>query len=587
MKTARGLRAALYARVSTPQQEEEATIESQIAAVESYAEAEGYELRPEHYYLDQAVSGAKLDRPGLNHLRDAAAGGAFDVVLCLAPDRLARHYPYQWVVMDELQRCGIRLLFVNQLGNADDPAGQFLLGMQALFAEYERTQITERLRRGKLYRMRQGQLLYNRVPYGYHYLRPPAANSGQWVIDPVEAGVVERMFQWYTQEGLTMTAIMMRLNARPAETPARGTRWTFSTVQRVLKQPAYTGRAYYNRTGSCAETVGQPRVHGVGLRQTPTHQERPVSEWVELTVPAIIPEVVWQQAQERMVMNQQFAARHNTQRFYLLRGLLRCGVCGRTLSGRGHANGKNGAVTYSCTNCGKRLQPGTPPHTMTIAGEIIEPIVWAAVRRLLENPQLVEDAWRHEQTPAGAEPDEIDRLQARLRNIEQQWMRLLDAFQSDLLTQAQLAERKEVLDQQRTVLQQRLQVLQQQQRFATAKCQMVADFATFCQQVMDGLHSPTPELQQEVIRLLIDHIVVNEDSIVIKHVIPTDDDCRLLFGRRNQRIGRTAGRCCCIRAFLHSLSCLSLALYKARPSARTPHEQCVLARADRRHGSSA
>lgn len=94
-------------------------------------------------------------------------------VLCLSPDRLARHYPYQWVVMDELQRCGIRLLFVNQLGNADDPAGQFLLGMQALFAEYERTQITERLRRGKLYRMRQGQLLYSRVPYGYRYLRPP------------------------------------------------------------------------------------------------------------------------------------------------------------------------------------------------------------------------------------------------------------------------------------------------------------------------------------------------------------------------------------------------------------------------------
>lgn len=177
-------------------------------------------------------------------------------------------------------------------------------------------------------------------------------------IEPVEAGIVERIFRWCTEEGLTMTAITDRLNACPAETSARGKRWTFSTVERVLKQPAYFGRAYYNRTSSCAETVGQPRVHGAGLRQTPTHQGRPVSEWVELTVPAIIPEMVWQQAQERMAMNQQFAARHNTRRFYLLRGLLRCGICGRTLSGRGHANGKNGAVTYSCTNCGKQLQPG-------------------------------------------------------------------------------------------------------------------------------------------------------------------------------------------------------------------------------------
>lgn len=536
MKTKEGVRAALYARVSTTQQEEEATIESQIAAIEAYAQGAGYEVLADHYYLDQAVSGAKLDRPGLNHLRDAAARGEFDVVLCLAPDRLARHYPYQWVVMDELQRCGIRLLFVNQLGNADDPAGQFLLGMQGLFAEYERTQITERLRRGKLYRMRQGQLLYSRAPYGYQYCPVATAGGGHWLIDPVEAGVVERMFRWYTEEGLTMTAMVDRLNACLPDTPPRGRRWTFSTVQRVLKQSAYCGRAYYNRTGSCAETVGQPRVHGSGLRQTPTHRERPPSEWVELVVPAIISEAVWQQAQERMAMNQHFAARHNTRRFYLLRGLLRCGICGRTLSGRGHVNGTTGPVTYSCTNHGKRLQPDTPPHTMTVAGAVIEPLVWDAVVRLLANPRLIEDAWSHEQTPPGSEPDEAERLQARLRTLERQWTRVLDAFQADLLSQVELAERKRALDQQRDLLQQRLHMLQQQERRADAKSRMIADFSTFCQQILESLHTPTPELQQEVIRLLIDHIVVNEDSILIRHIIPTDDDCRLLFGRRRERI---------------------------------------------------
>ena len=536
MKAERGVRAALYARVSTTQQEEEATIESQIAAIEAYAKQEGYEVLVGHYYLDQAVSGAKLDRPGLNHLRDAAARGEFEVVLCLSPDRMARHYPYQWVVMDELQRCGIRLVFVNQLGSADDPSGQFLLGMQALFAEYERTQITERLRRGKLYRIRQGQLLHCRTPYGYHYIPISAAGGGRWVIDPTESAIVERMFRWYTEEGLTMTAITNRLNESLAETPPRGERWSFSTVQRLLKQPAYYGRAYYNRTVSCEETVGQPRVHGAGMRQTPTHRERPASEWVEMVVPPLISEAIWQQAQERMAMNQQFAARHNTQRFYLLRGLLRCGVCGRTLSGRGHANGKIGDVTYSCTNTGKRRQPDVSPHSMTVAGELIEPMVWAEVCRLLENPHLIEEAWSYEQSPPGGEPDEADRLQARLRTLERQWTRLLDAFQADLLTQAQLAERKTALDQQRDLLQQRLHMLQQQQKHTEAKTRMVEDFTIFCQQVLDGLDTPTPELQQEVIRLLVDHIVVDEDSIVIRHIIPTDDDCRLLFGRRRQRI---------------------------------------------------
>jgi site-specific DNA recombinase len=536
MKTGQGQRAALYARVSTSQQEEEATIESQIAAVEAYAQQAGYRLSGEHYYLDQAVSGAKLDRPGLNHLRDAAARSEFEVVLCLSPDRLARHYPYQWVIMDELQRGGIRLVFVNQLGSAEDPAGQFLLGMQALFAEYERTQITERLRRGRLYRMRQGQLVYARVPYGYRYLPAPKGGSGRWAVDAVEAGVIERMFRWYTEEGLTLTAIMNRLNECLVDTPPRGQRWSYSTVQRVLKQAAYCGRAYYNRTQRCAEGVGQPRVHGVGLRQTPSHQVRPVSEWVELSVPAIIPEAVWQQAQERMAMNQQFAARHNTQRFYLLRGLLRCGICGRTLVGRGHANGATGAVTYTCTQQGQRRQPDVSPHTLTVAGEIIEPLVWAAICQLLENPRLIEDAWADAATPAGAEPDEVDRLQTRLRALEQQWRRLLDAFQADLLTQPALTERKAALDQQREVLQHRLRGLEQQQRHAAAKAHMVADFATFCAQVLEGLHSPTPELKQEVIRLLIDHIEVNEDAIVIRHVIPTDDDCRLLFGRTRSRL---------------------------------------------------
>jgi site-specific DNA recombinase len=82
--------AAVYARVSTLQQEQEATIESQVAAIESYAQGQGYQLLPEYYFLDQAVSGAQLERPGLDRLRDLAAEGIFEVVLCLSPDRLAR-----------------------------------------------------------------------------------------------------------------------------------------------------------------------------------------------------------------------------------------------------------------------------------------------------------------------------------------------------------------------------------------------------------------------------------------------------------------------------------------------------------------
>jgi hypothetical protein len=230
-------------------------------------------------------------------------------------------------------------------------------------------------------------------------------------------------------------------------------------------------------------------------------------------------------------MNQKFAARNNKQHFYLLRGLLVCDVCGRTLTGRT----SKGRVSYYCTNRGKNRQPDVPPHSRSIAGRIVESLVWEALSNLLRHPTLLADAWQSHNDLADAEPDEADRLQTRQRTLERQWTRLLDAFQNGLLDKDELACRKARLDEERQRLEHRLQQLNNQARREQAKAQMLQDFATFCRQVEATLTNPTPELQQEVIRLLIDHIVVEKDAIVIKHIIPTDDDCRLLPGRRRTR----------------------------------------------------
>jgi len=524
-------RAALYARVSTPHQEQEATIESQIAALEAFAHQQGYQLEPDLYFLDQAISGAQLDRPALNRLRDLAVEGMFDVVLCYSPDRLSRHYAHQWVLLDELRRVGVEVVFVNQPAAPEGPQGQLLLGIQGLFAEYERVQITERLRRGKLYRMRQGTLVSPNPPYGYRYIPVSEPDGGRWVVDPVEAEVVRCIYRWYTsddEDSLTITQIVDRLRAAGSRMPPRGKRWHFSTVQAILKQPAYTGRAYYNRTRTCHEAVGQPKKSGRGTRRRPTHEPRPREEWIEISVPQLVTEDVWQRAQERLAMNQKFAPRNNKRHFYLLRGLLVCGICGRTLVGRT----SNGCVYYYCTNRGKHRHPDVPPHACSIAGRIIEPLVWEAVCELLRNPNLLADAWQAQCEIDDAEPDEADRLQRRLRSLERQWMRLLDAFQDELIDKEELARRKARLDVERGALAQRLDQLRRQERQKQAKAQMLEDFATFCRKVEASLADPTPKVQQKVIRLLIDHIVVEGDVITIKHIIPTDDDCRLLPGHR-------------------------------------------------------
>jgi site-specific DNA recombinase len=216
--------AALYARVSTTQQEQEATIESQVAALESYAQQQGYTLAPAYYFLDNGVSGAKLVRPALERLRDQAAEGAFAVVLCLSPDRLARQCAHQWVLLDELQRAGVKVIFINQPLVSDDPQGQLLLGIQGLFGEYERAMITERFRRGRLYRIRRGDLVNPNAPYGYRYIPVGEPGGGHWELKPLEADVVRRIYAWYAgDERLTIHAIVRRLNeprdARPGTGP--------------------------------------------------------------------------------------------------------------------------------------------------------------------------------------------------------------------------------------------------------------------------------------------------------------------------------------------------------------------------------
>jgi DNA invertase Pin-like site-specific DNA recombinase len=163
-------RAALYARVSTDKQEREETVASQVALLQQTAAAHGYEVLPGNVFIDDGISGTRLDRPALDRLRDLAVEGAFEVMLVTAPDRLARRYAYQVVLVEEFIRGGCEVVFVHQSLGAS-PEEQMLLQMQGVFAEYERALIQERTRRGRLFAARQGRVNWGNPPYGYTYVR--------------------------------------------------------------------------------------------------------------------------------------------------------------------------------------------------------------------------------------------------------------------------------------------------------------------------------------------------------------------------------------------------------------------------------
>jgi site-specific DNA recombinase len=189
------MQVALYARGSTSQQQQEGTIESQRYSLQQHIQHQGWALLPAHEYIDDGVSGARLDRPALDRLRDAARRGEFDAVVILSPDRLARNYAHQWLLVEEFEKLHIAVIFLhNPFG--DSPQGKLLTQRQGLIAEYARAQITERTRRGRLEKARRGALMpWAYRCYGYRYLPKRHGHAPQVVIEPAEAAVVRDVYR--------------------------------------------------------------------------------------------------------------------------------------------------------------------------------------------------------------------------------------------------------------------------------------------------------------------------------------------------------------------------------------------------------
>ena len=270
------MRVALYARVSTESQQARGTIGSQLAVLRDRVGAEGDEVVAE--FCDDGHSGARLDRPGLDALRDAAEAGLIERVWCLSPDRLARVYAYQVIVLDELARHGVSVRFTDAPPLDDDPQAKLLTQVQGVIAEYERAKIAERYRRGKLFRSRAGEVLAWRTPYGYRRQPRDAHGPARLEVFEPEAAVVRRIFADAAVGGHSLREIIRRLAADNVPPPAgRDRLWSTSTLSKLLRNEAYIGRVYFNRT----EAVPDPRP-GRRSKQVP----RPREDWIAIAVPA-------------------------------------------------------------------------------------------------------------------------------------------------------------------------------------------------------------------------------------------------------------------------------------------------------------
>ncbi len=512
---------AAYARVSTEKQEREQTIQSQLDALRRVAGESGLEIPPEWYFTDDGYSGALLDRPGLDRLRDLASEGAIEAVLVCSPDRLAREYAYQVLVIEELQRAGCELVFLNH-AYGDSPEERMLLQMQGVFAEYERALIKERARRGRLFAARQGRLNWCNPPYGYRLIRKTEHAPQQLLVDETEAEVVRSMYRWLTEEGLSSYAIEKRLHEMGTPTRTSNERgWCQSTVIEILRDPMYKGEGYYNRT--VAVDAKRPRM-GRGYKDLRpgngrSRAARPREEWIQVRVPAIVDDQTWELAQVQLLRNKERATRNNTKHQYLLRSLLVCGVCERRMIGTWNKYGGR----YVCSARYPRHEPWSCNGRSVVARRL-EPQVWEYVSRLLSDSDLLRERYEAGRADPAVEPreeQEQERLRRKIGALEREVQRLIDAYQAGVIELEELSERRGCIHEHGRMLRERLLELGKQRADREQQIRLLQGVDEFCESVRGALVEPSFETKQQVLRLVVDRIVVEDSKVIIHHVVPT------------------------------------------------------------------
>lgn len=524
-------RIALYARVSSEQQAQQATIDSQIAALKRRAEADGHVVAAHDVYVDDGFSGATLQRPSLERLRDRVAEGALDIVYVHSPDRLARKYAYQVLLLDELRKHGVTTIFLQ------GPAGQtaedeLLVQVQGMIAEYERAKILERSRRGKIHRARQGSVnVLGGAPYGFIYVRKSSDSPASYRVVLHEAKVVRRVFDGLVREQKSLGQIARDLNGEKITTPGGAVQWHRSTIRNIVTNPAYIGKAAFGKTEVADSGKPlRPRRGSAGVpRSTKTQRARPPEEWIGINVPSIVSREVFEAAQDQLARNRQLSPRNGRGR-HLLQGLTVCARCGYAFYGvttrRSAAQGGAIYTYYRCMGSDpQRFIGGAICENRPVRAQQIEEHVWKSVAELLLNPRRLLGEWSRRQKTDGT-PIELrerrDDAARQLENYNRALPRLVDAYQVGAIDLQELKARSDGVRARLTRAQHDVDeaeraLKQQGQLRAVIAC--VEDFAHRVQHRLDDL---SWDERQHVIRMLVAKVEVDENGATVVFRVPGD-----------------------------------------------------------------
>ena len=374
---------ATYSRVSTSLQEEQQTIKNQLNALQEYATKNSYTIVEE--YVDDGWSGDILARPALDKLRQDAKNKVWEGVLIYDPDRLARRYSYQELLMDELREAGLEVMFITVSApkNSED---KILHGVRGIFAEYERAKIAERFRLGKLRKLQEGHVLTTDAPYGYNYIPKRDGKHGYYEINPEESKVIKMIFEWVANEGVTIRTIVKKLAAMGIK-PRKSLRgvWSTSTLSTLLRNPVFIGQAHWG--SSYAVVPENPKNNEKYKRmKKSSRKRRPKEDWIIVPVPAIIDKDLFEKAGRQLDANYALCKR-NRKNQYLLANKIYC-TCGRHRHGEGSYNNRL-HLYYRCDD--RILNFPLPPTCKEkgINAAIADEKVWGKITEVMSSEELL------------------------------------------------------------------------------------------------------------------------------------------------------------------------------------------------------
>lgn len=519
--------AAVYARVSSTGQKKDQTIGSQTEALRVHAARLRYELPEEWVFEDEGHSGASLVRPALERLRDLVAQAAVDVVLCYAPDRLARKFAYQALLIEEFARAGTRVEFVRG-PRGESPEDQLLVQFQGIFAEYEKAQLMERYRRGKAYRARAGSVnVLGGAPFGYRYRRKTPGCGAAYEIVEHEAAIVAELFCRYTDTGASIAELTRWLTSTGTPTRTGKRRWDRSVVWGMLRNPAYAGQAAFGKTRVLHEPAGLNRRARLEGRTTPRPVktvDQPRREWTAIPVPAIISRLTFERAAQRLADNKKFASR-NSKVPSLLQGMIACATCGYGYY-RSHTTttAKNKIYYYRCLGSDDyRYEGGRICASKPVRADYLDALVWDHITGLLADPQLIrteiDQRLEHARTSNPATREQ-DRLQLALAKADTAITRMIEAYQEQLITIDELRTRMPGMRARQANLRSQFDALQAQLADRDAYLKLADDLEGFLAQLHRNAATADVAERQRVLRLLVKDILIGPEKITIRHRIP-------------------------------------------------------------------